>query len=77
MYRTAANLAVPGTTPANIVARLNTELVKALALPAVKKRLLENGLDALSNTPEQFAAYIRAETTKWAAVVKDANVKVD
>jgi tripartite-type tricarboxylate transporter receptor subunit TctC len=46
-------------------------------MPAVKKRLLENGLDAVSNTPEQFAAYIRAETTKWAAVIKDANVKVD
>ena len=66
-----------GGTPAEIVARLNAELAKALALPAVKKRLLENGIDAVSNTPEQFAAYIRAETTKWAAVVKDANVKVD
>ena len=66
-----------GGTPANIVTRLNAELAKALALPAVKKRLLENGLDAISNTPEQFAAYIRAETTKWAVVVKDANVKVD
>ncbi len=66
-----------GGTPAEVVARLNAELVKALALPDVKKRLLENGLDAASNTPDQFAAYIRAETTKWAAVVKDANVKMD
>ncbi|MDO8595198.1 MAG: tripartite tricarboxylate transporter substrate binding protein [Sulfuricaulis sp.] len=66
-----------GGTPARIVARLNAELVKALAVPDMKKRLLENGIDAVSNTPEQFAAYIRAETTKWAAVVKDANVKLD
>jgi tripartite-type tricarboxylate transporter receptor subunit TctC len=68
---------VAAATPAEIVARLNTELVKALAMPAVKKRLLENGLEAVSNTPQQFAAYIRAETAKWAVVVKDANVKVD
>ena len=64
-------------TPAEITARLNAELVKALALPDVKKRLLENGLDAAGNSPEEFAAYIRAETVKWAAVVRDANVKLD
>jgi tripartite-type tricarboxylate transporter receptor subunit TctC len=64
-------------TPADIVARLNAELVKALALPEVKKRLLENGLDAGGNTPEEFAAYIRAETAKWAAVVREANVRLD
>src|SRR5450759_3023933 len=67
----------PGGTPAGIVARLNGELVKVLAVPDVKKRLLENGIDAVSDTPEQFAAYIRAETTKWASVIKDANVKLD
>jgi tripartite-type tricarboxylate transporter receptor subunit TctC len=66
-----------GGTPAGIVARLNAELVKVLAVPDVKKRLLENGIDAVSDTPEQFAAYIRAETTKWASVIKDANVKLD
>ena len=41
-----------------IVARLNAELVKVLALPEVKQRLLDNGIGAISNTPEQFAAYI-------------------
>jgi tripartite-type tricarboxylate transporter receptor subunit TctC len=66
-----------GGTPAGIVARLNAELVKALAMPDMKRRLLENGIDAVSDTPEQFAAYIRAETTKWASVIMDANVKLD
>ncbi len=66
-----------GGAPAEVIARLNTELVKVLGMADVKKRLLENGLDAVSNTPEQFNAYIRAETAKWAAVVKDANVKID
>ncbi len=68
---------VAAGTPAAVITRLNAELVKVLALPEVKKRLLDNGIDALSNTPEQFAAYIRAETAKWAAVIKDANVKVE
>jgi tripartite-type tricarboxylate transporter receptor subunit TctC len=68
---------VPAGTPAEVVARLNAELVKVLAMPDVRKRLLDNGIGAVANTPEQFAAYIRAETTKWAAVIKDANVKVE
>ncbi len=68
---------VAAGTPADVIARLNAELVKALSMPDLKKRLLDNGIGALSNTPEQFAAYIRAETAKWAKVIKDANVKVD
>lgn len=68
---------VTGGTAAPIVTRLNAELVKVLTMPDVKKRLLENGLDAVPNTPEQFTTYIRAETKKWATVVKEANVKVE
>ena len=68
---------VPAGTPREIVARLNTELVKILHLPDVKQRLLDSGIEAISNTPEQFVAYIQAETRKWAKVVKDANVKVE
>ena len=68
---------VPDGTPREIVARLNTELVKILHLPDVKQRLLDSGIEAISNTPEQFVVYIQAETRKWAKVVKDANVKVE
>lgn len=68
---------VPAGTPKEIVARLNTDIVKILAMPDVKQKLLDSGIEAISNTPEQFAAYIQAETKKWAKVVKDANVKVD
>ena len=60
-----------------VVARLNTELVKALAMGDVRKRLLEFGLEAVSNSPDAFAAYIRAETAKWARAGKDANIKLD
>lgn len=68
---------VPAATPPAVVTRLNAEFVKVLAMPDVKKRLMDNGIDAVSNTPQQFAAYIRGETAKWASVIRDANVKVD
>lgn len=67
---------VPAGTPPEVIARLHNELVKVLAMAEVRKRLLENGIGASSSTPEQFTAYIRAETKKWAAVIKDANVKL-
>jgi tripartite-type tricarboxylate transporter receptor subunit TctC len=68
---------VAAATPPEVINRLNAELVKALAAPDVKKRLLDSGIGALSNTPAEFTAYIRAETTKWARVIKDANVRID
>lgn len=68
---------VPAATPPAVITRLNAEFVKVLAMPDVKKRLMDNGIDAVSNTPQQFAAYIRGETAKWASVIKDANVKLD
>ena len=68
---------VQGATPPAVVTRLNTELVKVLEMPDVRKRLLETGIDAVSNTPQQFAAYVREETAKWASVIKSANVKVE
>ena len=68
---------VAAATPADVVTRLHAELVKALSMPDVKKRLLDSGIGAVSNTPEQFATYIRAETTKWAKVIKDANIRIE
>jgi tripartite-type tricarboxylate transporter receptor subunit TctC len=68
---------VPAGTPKEIVARLNTEIVKVLQLPDAKQRLLESGIEATPSTPEQFAVYIQSETKKWAKVVKDANIRLD
>lgn len=68
---------VPAGTPQDIVTRLNAEVVKAIAAPDVKKRLLDAGIVATSSTPEGFAAYIKAETAKWAKVVKDAKITLE
>ena len=68
---------LPAGTPREIVTRLNAEVVKALAQPEVKKRLLESGIIATSNTPEAFAAYVKAETAKWAKVIREAKITVE
>ena len=68
---------LPTGTPKDIVTKLNAEVVKALAAPDVKKRLIEAGIVATSSSPEGFTAYVKAETTKWAKVIKDAGITVE
>lgn len=65
---------VPAKTPRDIVNRLNAEVIKALALPEVKERFVQLGADAWTSTPEQFDAYIKAEITSNAALVKAAGL---
>jgi tripartite-type tricarboxylate transporter receptor subunit TctC len=67
----------PAKTPREIVAKLNAELVKTLQRPDVKKRFANDGIEALSSTPDQFGAYIKAEIERWAKVVKEAGVKLE
>jgi hypothetical protein len=52
------------------------ETVKALALPEVRKKFDELGLERVGNTPAEFAAVIRKETPEWAKVIKDAGIKL-
>ena len=67
-------LCAPAATPKPIVARLNADLHKALAAPDTQRRLTENGIDTAPSAPEQYAAFIKLETEKWARVVRDAKV---
>jgi tripartite-type tricarboxylate transporter receptor subunit TctC len=70
-------LLAPAGTPADIVNRIQQETAKALATPALKERLQSQGAIPSGMTPAQFAAYIAAETKKWAQVVKVSGAKVD
>lgn len=65
----------PAGTPPAIVTRLNAEIVKAMQAPDVKELLAGQGADALTSTPQEFAAYISAERAKWARVVREAGIK--
>lgn len=67
----------PAGTPKEIVNKLSTEIAKALKTPEMTKRLEEQGAQAVGSTPEEFAAHIKAETAKWAKVVKESGATVD
>jgi len=69
-------LYVPGKTPKAVVARLNQDVIKVLALPDVKQRLAHDGVEAEGSTPGQLASLVRAERTLWAKVIQDAKIKV-
>jgi tripartite-type tricarboxylate transporter receptor subunit TctC len=64
----------PAGTPAPLVGRLNSEIVKAIRSPDLGKRLVEAGVEPLTSTPEEFAKFIAAETPRYAKIVKDANI---
>jgi tripartite-type tricarboxylate transporter receptor subunit TctC len=64
----------PAGTPRPLIDRLNSELHKALASPDLKERLAKAGVEPLVNTPEQFAAFIRDETARYAKIVKAAGI---
>ncbi|MGH6623094.1 MAG: tripartite tricarboxylate transporter substrate binding protein [Burkholderiaceae bacterium] len=70
-------LFAPAGTPKAIVDRIQADVAKSLVLPNVRERFLGQGADPGGNTPEQFTVFIRAETDKWARVVKFSNARVD
>ena len=68
---------VPTGTSAEIVTRLNAEINKALQDPGVRARLAAQGADVLGGTGAEYAAYIRAETPRWAKAIKDSGAKAE
>ena len=66
----------PAGTPKPVVARLNGEFVKMMASPDMRSRMRGAGFDTVSSSPEEFAAFIRSEMTRWAKVVKDSKVPI-
>jgi len=70
-------IAAPAGTPRTVVLRLNTEIARVLAMPDVRERLLNLGMEVETGSPEAFADYIKREIAKWAKVVKSAGIRLD
>ncbi len=76
-YTSWSGLLAPARTPAAIVRKLHLESVKALALPDLRAKLTDLGLEVVGNSPDEFAAVIKSEIPKWANVIKEAGIKAD
>ncbi len=67
----------PAGTPGAIVTRLNAEINKVIASPAIRDRWVALGIEPVGGTPERFAEHVRKETAKWTDVIKRAGIKGD
>ena len=65
----------PAGTPRAVITRLHAEIAKVLQQADIRDRLSKDGAEPVASTPEEFAAFIKAETAKWAKVVRDAGIK--
>jgi tripartite-type tricarboxylate transporter receptor subunit TctC len=70
-------LMVPAGTPKDIVNRLAAEADKALQMADTREKLSLIGLEIISRGPEEFAAYLKGESARFAAIIKNGNIKVD
>lgn len=72
---TIVGVVVPTGTPKEIVDALHREISKIVAAPDVKERFAALGVEPVSNTPEEFGAYIKAEIARWGKVIRDAKIR--
>jgi tripartite-type tricarboxylate transporter receptor subunit TctC len=69
-------VAPPGT-PRDIVARLNTEIVKVINQPEMRQRLIDGGSLVIGNSPEEADRFLKNEIARWGVVVKAANISAE
>ena len=70
-------LLAPAKVPQSIIARLNAEVVRILAQPAVNARFAELGYETAGSTPGQFDQWIRAEHERWGRVIRAQKIRID
>jgi tripartite-type tricarboxylate transporter receptor subunit TctC len=68
---------VPAKTPAEIIAKIHTDTVAVLAEPQIRAKLDALGVVVVGSTPQQLGAHLKAETERWAPVIKAANIRVN
>ena len=67
----------PANTPQTVVTRLNEQILQSVAAPAARDQLLKMGFEVLSNTPQEYSAFLRQEHARWGKVVRDLNLKTE
>ena len=67
----------PADMPRDIAAKLQAEVARILKIPEIREKLIQQGADPVGNTPDEFAAYMRSETGRWAIVVKASGAKAE
>ena len=70
-------MVAPAATPRDIINRLHSDIVKVLRMPDIRERLAAQGADPVASSTEEFGAFMKAETAKWARVIKEANIRAD
>ena len=70
-------LVAPAATPKPVIDRLHADLVRVLTSAQMKEKLFGLGTEVVANTPEQFAQYIREETSKWSKIVREAGIRLE
>jgi tripartite-type tricarboxylate transporter receptor subunit TctC len=67
----------PARTPPEIVAKIDADLQRALAMPEVRETLSRQGMEVVTSTPAELAARERAEAARWEHIVKAAGIKAE
>ncbi|OGA48943.1 MAG: hypothetical protein A3G24_09185 [Betaproteobacteria bacterium RIFCSPLOWO2_12_FULL_62_13] len=70
-------LVVPAGTPRSVVARLHGEIVRIISIPAVREKLVAQGIEPVGSAPQDFEPFMKSEIAKWAGVIKTANIRLD
>jgi tripartite-type tricarboxylate transporter receptor subunit TctC len=75
--RTFSGVGVPSGTPPEVIERLNKEINAGLANPAIKARFADVGASAVIMNSAEANAFVKAQTEKWAKVIKEAGIKAE
>ena len=70
-------LLAPAGTPKDAIVRLNAETVRILNLPELKERTRSQGIELGASSPEEFAAFLKADIAKWSKAIKETGIKMD
>jgi tripartite-type tricarboxylate transporter receptor subunit TctC len=70
-------LLAPAATPREVIVKVHADVTRVLREGEIQKRIAEMGADVVGNTPEEFAAAMRAESAQWADIIKSANIKAE